>query len=131
MFTTTSALPPQIVQHFSRILLSIPCPKFGNDEEDILNILLYVFNTMWKKLTKCPGKKLKCEKLYAEIMEIYERIKKKKENDEATPENVTERPLYYLECARRSGTEILRGLVYKARAFSDGWDDDEISEVQG
>lgn len=130
MLTTTSALPPLITQYFSRMLLSFPAPEFGNDEEDIRNILLYVFNKMWKKLAKCPGKKRECEKLYAEIMEMYERIQKKKEDGKATPENITERPCYYFACARRSDTAILQGLVYKARTFSDdGGGDDEVSEV--
>lgn len=125
--TITTLSIPRIAQYFSSALLSLPMPKFKHDEEDILNILNYLKAELWKKLEKCPGKKVKCEKLYAEIMDMYERIKKKKENDQATPENITERPFYYFRCTRRSNTQILQGLIYRARAFPSSRQDDEVS----
>jgi hypothetical protein len=118
MLTTTSTIPPPIAQYFSKLLLWVATPKLKDDEEDILNILHYLKSELWKKLEKCPGKKLKCEKLYKYILEMYESIKKQKENREAKTTFTTELPFYYFDCARRSHGQILQRHKYKARTFS-------------
>jgi|SRR5690606_9145895 len=123
---TTYVLPLPIVQNFSRLLLSLPSPKFKDDEEDILNILKYVRSQLWKKLDKCPGQKIKCEQLYNEILEMYESIKTQKEDHEAKTEFVTEQPFYHFKCAKRSHHEILSRHKYKARAFCESRETNKV-----
>jgi hypothetical protein len=125
-----TVIPPQIIQRFSELLLHIQSPKFGDDADDIINILHYLREILWKKLDKCPAKKKKCEKLYKEIFEMYESIKTEKENCETKTAFTAELPFCYFKCARGSCDNILQRCKYKARAFAYKSSSDSIPQVQ-
>jgi hypothetical protein len=44
--------------------------------------------------------------------------------------NLTEGPFYHFNCTTRSHTEILQGLIYKARAAAISREDNEVYEIQ-
>jgi hypothetical protein len=114
----TSTIPPQIIQSFSRILLTTPCPKFHEDEEDIWMIYQYLKKLGEKKLQKTPGKKKKIEAMERRFLATYEWIKTQKEDSAAKEKNKTQEPFYWLECSTRSNREILTRFKYKARRAS-------------
>lgn len=124
-------IPPlDLKEIFDPLLLSAPHPKFRDDEDDILQILNYVKKKLWKKLNKCPSKKIKCENIEKEIREVYEQIKKKKKLQE-TAKNFTQRPFYYFNCVKRSHNEILHRYKHKSRTiFATLRETNDIQEEQ-
>lgn len=93
--------PPQIVQHFDKDLLSRPCAKFYDDEETLWKIYLKIKN-------KIKGHAITLEK---EFLEIYERIKKKKENADPKAKNKTKEFFYRIKISDHRSEPIFAGLT--------------------
>ncbi len=126
--TTTTVLPLQIKQSFNSLLLTMPCPKFGDDDEDLLNIMAYIEKMLWKKLGNTLAKKLKCENLRQEFKETYEKIRKKKES-QTENENASKMSFYMLRNTGGRRLELLFRLKRKARTLSLLGTHHEVSKV--
>jgi hypothetical protein len=111
--------PPLINQKFSFDLLATP--MFQTDEQAIHRL----FNKWQRELGSkkiSPQMRAKLEVLKKEYIELYEWIKKTKENANPEIRNKTQEPLYCLHCASRRNETILQGfrnplglLLYKFR----------------
>lgn len=99
---------PKIQIKFDKRLLSSPMPKFN--EEDLFNIYLYIKAKLWYKHHKCPSKKIKCQNLEKLFLNLYERIKKKKDKSEKEKKNKTEMPFYHIRLPRQSDGNLFRRL---------------------
>ena len=105
--TTVNVIPPEILQNFNQILLVQPCPKFCDTELDLLEIFTKILVKIEKK-----NQNNQTEHLQKEFLDLYERIKNKKEDTISKVPNETEEPFYRIECTDRRNEKILIGLRY-------------------
>jgi hypothetical protein len=113
-----SILPPPILQHFSRILLSAPSPKFCDDNETLMKIYRYIERNLLKNASYCENRMKKVKQLQIEFLEIYGRIKEKEKDIKADSEKKakakTQRPFYYINCSDRCLDRIFSRLKYRS-----------------
>jgi hypothetical protein len=112
--TTITALPPPIYQFFTPDLLWYPCPRFGEDSDDLWGYYLIVLE-MEYKCRHDPIRSAEFQKLKAKFLEVYERIKKKEEEYEAKEGEPWEEPFYYFDGTDKMGREIRARL--RTRSF--------------
>lgn len=112
MTLITSIIPPQVVQHFSNILLSVPITKFGDDSERLKRIYLYIKYKLSKKC-KDEIRKNKFKILEDQYLELYERAKAKEKELEEKNKNLLKEPFYYIEISDLRYKKIYRRLRYR------------------
>lgn len=86
------------------MLLSIATPKLCHDEEHLWSIYLFIKNKIKEKHTP----------LEQEFLDIYERIKKIKEDPKRKNPNKAEKPFYYFACPDTVGKDLFEGLVKRS-----------------
>ncbi len=86
---TISIIPPEIVQHFSHLLLSSPGPLL-RDCCDTIQKMLTEIEKLWHKLDSNLIRKERCENLKKEILGLYERAKVKEKERETEKDHKTQ-----------------------------------------
>lgn len=77
---TISNLPPDILQSYSRYLLSVPAPKFYEDSETLYKVYQYIKHKLQKKTYRSPIQDAKFIELERTFLELYESaLEKEKE----------------------------------------------------
>lgn len=116
MIETNTVLPPLIKQYFHSILLSLPTPKFCDDDETLWKIYLLLKKQINKKrFNKDILLSMSYEK---EFLEIYERIMEKKKEFEAKTGKEKWKPFYYITFADRRRQQIFDRLRRGSLEFS-------------
>jgi hypothetical protein len=110
MSENIAILPPNIKQSFNRDLLSYP--SLGMTPEKLIEIFNCIIKK-YKRKIKHQGNIQKFESKEKEFIELYERIKKKKENPESKTRNKTERPFYSIEFTNRGKQKLFDRLRFK------------------
>jgi hypothetical protein len=108
-------MPPLIKEYYSAKLLGIPAPKLREDSETLWHVWQNIEKFLWYKLRSCPAKKVKCEKLKQEFMELYERTKIKEKERESEKRHPTQMPLYYITRLGKQDEEAFRSSLYRWR----------------
>lgn len=99
--TTTSFLPPPILQNFDVGLLSMPAPKFYDDAETLYLVYQYIKRKLQKKTYRCAIRDMKFIELEREFLDLHERTtSKEKEFKEKTGKSF-HGPFDYLEYTGR------------------------------
>ena len=110
LFTSTS-LPSEIIQHFSRMLLTTPC-KMGQDSSTLWEVYIYIKHRLLKRANHDPITKARCKQLEETFLDLYERAKTKEKNKDEASKNKTQVPLYYIECPDKRDETIFERLRY-------------------
>lgn len=111
--TTSTTLPPFILQKFSRSLLSIPCPKFRDHPETLICIYRYIEKKLRKKTLKNEKRNNKYIGLSIEFMELYERAKAKEKELEKETKHITQQPFYFFGGPDKRYQNIFKRLRFK------------------
>lgn len=107
-YGTFVCIPPDIGLIFNKDLLSMPTPKFCDDEEDFFS---------WYESIKHKIKTDEEKILEQEFLEIYERIKKKKEDPNRKSPNRSEAPFNRSFGDNKVEQEILRRIRHRVLKF--------------
>ena len=124
---TINISSPDLKQEFRKDLLSLPIPNLRDSEKTLYNIYIYIKKRLVIKSKYNPIWWEECIELQKEFLELYERVKKKKEDDETNSRNKTKAPFYRIEGFNRGNKYIYTRLRQKSfRYLSKFGKDDEI-----
>lgn len=112
---TTVSLPPVITQRFDSMLLSYPTPDL-RDSCKTIGIMLKEVEKLWKRIENNPAKKLRCEKLKQEIMELYERAKVKEKERQGQKNHKTQEFGYFIGLPKENDRDVYWRLRYGRKA---------------
>ncbi len=115
MTITNTSIPPEIIQHFNSILLSMPMPKMCDDCDTLWQIYQYIKICLQKKTSDNPNSDAKFLKLEREFLEKYEQAyqKEKKWKEQNKMENRT--PFSYITISNPRNRAVFEGLRFKRR----------------
>lgn len=106
---TKYTMPPQVVQFFSKILLSQPCPKLRDNLQALWEIWLYIES----KTVKNAGNLARKERLgllKSQLMDLYVRTLAKEKNIEEKTKTKAQQPFYYITMPDKRSDSIFCGL---------------------
>jgi hypothetical protein len=106
-----------ILQQFNSDLLSLPSPKL-RDWSDSFEYMWKEVLKLWKKLEENPQKKLRCELLKAEILELYERVKVKEKEREGQTDHKTQGFGYFVAIPKGLAEDVHVRLKFGRKAGS-------------
>jgi hypothetical protein len=110
-------LPPQIIQRFSSLLLSMPVPKMRDDSETLWNMYSYIKDKLVKKTAKHPEWENKCKKLEKLFLELYERTLAKEKDLKEKKTHHTQQPFYRFRDPDQNKRRLFTGLKCRSRGF--------------
>ena len=111
MVESINVLPPLICQKYDKKLLTYPTPDFCDNEK----LLLEVYNRIIKRFERKKYSKQETEKvlkLKLQFEELYERIKKKKEEQTSEILYKAQEMFYRIVLPKRSSNRIFNGFVH-------------------
>jgi hypothetical protein len=95
---TIYTLPPQIIQHFNSMLLSVPTPKFCDDSYALWSTYQYIKRCLQRKIRQCDtGKDREFLQLEMEFLDLYARITQKENEYKEKTGTEFQRPFGYFK----------------------------------
>lgn len=109
---STTSLTPEIIQYFDETLLTAKRP---DPLERMQDLYVEMLNGYVRRQTKYSKEKQQVVSgLTKQIEDMFNALKKKKENKETKIRNTTERPFYQVHCDTERNQRILQGIKYGA-----------------
>ena len=112
MQKTVSVSLPHIFEYLDPLLLSKPCPKFGEDCETLWRVYQYILRKLKPKARGNLAWLENIEKLEKEFLEIYERAKTKENELKKTHGKSFPPPGLYFEGSHRRVPRIYQKIRY-------------------
>lgn len=109
MKDTLTPLPPLITQAFNPKLLSFSYPKL-RDHLGTFDQMWKEALKLWKRLDRLPDKKVRCEKLKEEILDLYERAKIKEKEREGQTDHKTQKFGYHVAVPKGLAEDVFARL---------------------
>ena len=109
---TTTCLPPEITQVFSRILLTHSI-CLDDTLELLMEIFLAIEPSLDRKARHHPNSIARCNKLKKAFLDLYEFTKKKEEKLKATAGHTGQEIFYRIKCPNSRTHRVFRRLRQK------------------